>query len=149
MMFSIVNFSMQGEINLPAYLHPLAIKPHFNEKMNIWSLHFVSFLAAVLFIHPDWNSFNDSSQDPPLLFSFSIEGKMKYVSKDRTGLFWVLAFSRDYANKQKKNTHSHLYSLWARALFQEYKLFLPSCFFKFIFSVFPFNLSFLVSFIMQ
>lgn len=118
MTFSIVGFSMQGEINLPAYLHPLAIKSNFNEKMNIWTLHFVSFLAAVLFIHSDWNSFNDSSQDPPLLFSFSIEGKMKYVSKDRTVLFWVLAFSWDYANKQKKSTHSHLYPLRAKALFQ-------------------------------
>lgn len=87
MMFSFVRFSMQGEINLPAYLHPLAIKTRFNEKMNIWTLHFVSFMAAVLFIHSDRNSFNDSSQDPPLLFSFSIEGKMKYISKDRTVLF--------------------------------------------------------------
>lgn len=87
MMFSIVSFSMQGEINLPAYLHPLVIKTHFNEKMNIWTLYFVSFLAAVLFIHCDRNSFNDCSQDPPLLFSFSIEGKMKYISKDRTVLF--------------------------------------------------------------
>lgn len=149
MIFSILSFSMQEEINLTAYLHPLAIKPHFNEKMNIWTLHLVSFLTAVHFVHSDWNSFNDSSQDPPLLFSFSIEGKMKYVSKDRTALFWVLAFSWDYANKQKKNTHFHLYPLRTKALFQEYQLFLPTCFFKLAFSLFPFYLSFLASFIMQ
>lgn len=40
MMFSVVSFSTQGEMNLPAYLHPVAIKPYFNEKMNIWTLHF-------------------------------------------------------------------------------------------------------------
>ena len=111
MMFSIiVSFSIQGEMNLPAYLHPLAIKPYFNEKMNIWTLHFsqqyiisgsCAFYSLLLWLKQlQWQQPGSS----PSVQLFHRRQNEIDVSKDRPVLFWVLSFSWDHANKQKKNT---------------------------------------------
>lgn len=109
-MMSIVSFSIQGGMNLPAYLHPRAIKPHFNEKMNIWTLHFsqqciisgsCAFCSLLLWLKQlQWQQPGSS----PSVQLFHRRQNEVDVSKDRPVLFWVLSFSWDNANKQKKKT---------------------------------------------
>lgn len=109
MMFSIVSFSIQGEMNLPAYLHPLAIKPHFNEKMNIWTLHFsqqciisgsCAFYSLLLWLKQlQWQKPGSS----PSVQLFHRRQNEIDVSKDRPVLFWVLLFHGIMPiNKRKK-----------------------------------------------
>lgn len=150
MMFSVVSFSTQGEMNLPAYLHPVAIKPYFNEKMNIWTLHFsqqcsISGSCAFYSLWLKQLQWQQPGSSPSVQLFHRRQNGID-VSKDRPVLFWVLSFSWDHANKPKKKPHSYLSPLWAKALFQEYKLFLPTCFFKFTLFLFYFYLPFLSEF---